>query len=191
MKNFLTLCAALLISRAVVAQGSTQCPTLSSAPAFVLCQYPTVTLTALLSSATTSVSFTWVAPPGATVSGGNTKNLIANTVGVYTVTAYNSVLNCSATMQYSISGCVGINELGTDPRFTVLVFPNPCAGTCFITTNTPLKASLYTADGQLVLLRQYEEGAHAADLQTLSAGLYFLKLEIKDYTQTLRIFKTE
>ncbi len=180
----------LITGNALAQGGSTQCPTLSPGPTYILCQNPNITISALLTSSNTMITFSWAIPATASVSGTNSKNITTNATGVYTVTAYNTVLSCSASMQYTISGCVGINEEGFDTRFNVKAFPNPCADTYFINTDVPLNASFYNVSGQLMLERRYEKGNHSVDAKNWSSGLYFLKLEIENYTQTLKIVKT-
>jgi len=88
---------------------------------------------------------------------------------------------------------VGINEVNNDIDNTVTVYPNPMTGNCSIGFNAKSQGittiSLYDIFGKKILQAQelLSKGYHTYSLVGINSGVYFLKIESKKNSYTLRI----
>lgn len=94
----------------------------------------------------------------------------------------------------SVALCTGINAT-TEYLSNFNIHPNPNHGEFVITNNTSsknLRAEIYNALGQIVLIKQLEVSRTNVNMQEQSSGLYFVKLfEDGKLVYATKLIKTE
>ncbi|MCO6479662.1 MAG: T9SS type A sorting domain-containing protein [Phaeodactylibacter sp.] len=93
---------------------------------------------------------------------------------------------CSAT-----SDCVDVMIVGTEepetPRQRAAVFPNPSNGKFTLALPWGAEALLHDATGRLHYQNHFDPGAHQVEVDGLSSGVYFLRLQSDNGQQILKL----
>ena len=131
--------------------------------------------------------YQWIdcANGNAAIKSQNQKTFTIPANGSYAVVVYlNGCLDTSA--------CVTINNLGTEQivgNQQVLVYPNPTAGIFTVASSNEIPTSISVVDiaGRLVLSVNPTNSASALNLQEFSDGVYFIKVQMMQGTEIMKI----
>jgi hypothetical protein len=127
-------------------------------------------------SGTSSVTYSWTSPSGATVSGANTAVLTTNLVGIYTVAVTGTQSGCTSTSQMNVSDCVGIHKNSKSDN-NIRLFPNPGNGLFTITlegSNQRLMLEVYNSVGELIKKQELNSEKNFVNMFTEASGIYFM-----------------
>lgn len=92
----------------------------------------------------------------------------------------------SGTINLYVGTLTNINKKMKQPK--TLIAPNPASNYIFIETdlaNIGKQIKVYSADGRLNIMKKLTETKNTIDIQSLSKGLYFVKMEDNNLTQKL------
>lgn len=111
--------------------------------------------------------------------------------------ARNTNTNASGTIQeglqqpYEFVNVVAVEAILTGDQFSV--YPNPTNNLLVITRDSQVGSEvqlrLFDATGKLILEEAMIATAHTLSLQNLSPGVYYLRLQMNNQTNTLEIIK--
>ena len=106
----------------------------------------------------------------------------------YTTLGGGDILHLSAT--------VGIKELNIGADNNLHIYPNPMTGTCTVDFETTAQGKttleLYDITGKRILQVQelLSKGHHTYNLNGISCGVYFMKIESDNYSYTVKIISS-
>jgi hypothetical protein len=146
------------------------------------------TLSPIVSSSTAQLTYSWTAPPSATVIGLNTPTLTTNAAGIYTIAVTNTVNGCMTQDTMQVSLCLDL-EQGEIPE-PVTLFPNPSSGTLMLRTGgKPAKVIVYNMLGVIVREFPSVKGGAQVDISAEPAGLYLVSVLQEGHTRVFRVVK--
>ncbi len=153
-------------------------PNILSTPPFLLPCPGMVTLSPIITSPGTGLTYLWLTPPNSIVSGVSSNSITTNAPGFYTITVTNIINNCSSTGIIAVYACVGLqNNKGSDHN--VILFPNPTTGVLKITSegyHPDRGIEIYNSLGQLVKKEKVTEEEHTTNMQNETNGIYVIHL---------------
>jgi hypothetical protein len=160
----------------IIAEGR-EYTTLGILPPFNICSNSQVSIYPSIQSPSANLSYTWEAPPQATVTGINGAILTTDTPGIYTVHVKNQD-GCVTTQTYAVVYCVGIAEQADASDVTV--FPNPSNGLISIKSSEVVnRIEIFDAAMRMVGTIIPEEHDPAIRLP-MASGIYFVKIDEGD-----------
>jgi hypothetical protein len=108
----------------------------------------------------------------------------------YTVVG-TDVNNCSATYQYvlNVDACTGLSKNATSEN--IMVYPNPASDVVNVVLSSGAISSIQVVDvtGRLVLSSNGSGNTAAIDLQSLSNGVYYVKVSTGNSTDMIKVIK--
>jgi len=112
--------------------------------------------------------------------------------GVYsiTLTVSNASGSTSSVKQVTVNACTGISEHAN--ALDVVLYPNPCNGILFIRGQIDQETTVELSDlsGKVVLRKLLsDENYSEIDLQSLSAGIYFVKVQSQGQFTATKLIK--
>jgi hypothetical protein len=135
-----------------------------------------------------NVTYSWTAPPTATVKGASAATLITNVTGIYTLNVKQMSSGCITTVTYAVVYCVDIPETKYGTKLSV--YPNPVGDILFIRglhKDAKARVSIYNSVLQLVADEEiYEEGALSWKGEP---GIYFITIQSGDQWKVVKVLK--
>lgn len=152
----------------------------ASASRNTICRNESTTLTA--SGATT---YSWNTGP---TTAAITVSPLSNTA--YTVTGIDAN-NCSkkASINITVSLCLGLNEANLAQAQLVSVFPNPSNGEYTLEASEAADVKIYDLQGKLIKSFSFGQGVHKIDLSAFASGEYILRANTEHKTQQVMLIK--
>jgi hypothetical protein len=142
----------------------------------------------LLTSGT--VTYSWTAPPTATVTGASAATLITNVTGIYTLNVKQLSSGCVTTVTYAVVHCVDIPQ--SKPGTELSVYPNPVGDILFIrglNKDAETRVLIYNSIFQLVADEKiFEDGA--LNLKG-EPGIYFITIRTGDEWKVVKVLKVK
>jgi len=151
----------------------------SPAPFNINCPIGTATIYPVLTGPTTGFTYSWAAPPTASVSNLTASVVVVNMPGDYTITVTNPMNGCSTTTVVNVAVCAGILQNNLT-KTTVSAFPNPTTGLFSLELNTISEKAMieiYSVTGVLVKKQAVMAGKTDINIQNQATGLYFVYLK--------------
>lgn len=178
------------VTRTYTVQQDITPPTVSSKPEFILdCNpTPTVQIIPAIISPTTGMTYSWVAPYGATVSPNLTSSLITtNFPGIYRIIVTNTVNGCITQTTYTVvNGTITANFVPDPPEgfapLTVQFNNNSTTST----GNSNIQSWWYFGNGSTATFTQTQNGQATYN----APGIYTVVLIVKKGTCTDTMKKT-
>jgi PKD repeat protein len=98
---------------------------------------------------------------------------------------YNPAQNIYTLGQFVANGPYWPTSISTDEKNKIKVFPNPTKDIFYIhqDKNSPLKITIYTAEGKIVLQQTSSQMITPIDSKIWTSGIYFYQLESEDGVQ--------
>jgi hypothetical protein len=142
-------------------------------------------------SAVGGVSYSWLDNSTNIVYQGNPINVTMNNSSTFTVTGTNAA-GCSNknTVTVSINDCVGITNIAANAN-GVMIYPNPNNGMFTVELSNSAVKSIQLTDlsGRVIMTRTADNGKVDMDINHLSNGIYYVKVQSNDAVQVLKVVK--
>lgn len=96
--------------------------------------------------------------------------------------------------RFTLNGAVGTPSIQANKPPTVKIFPNPVNGNCElqitdVSRDNAVNVAVMNTSGQVVWQQNMTTFSSSIQTSQLASGIYFLKAEGKNFTQTLRLIK--
>lgn len=139
---------------------------------------------AIISASTTATTYTW--NTGATTLTTTVSPTLTTTYTV-TVTSINGCNN-NSSVTINVSPCTGINEASLNE---MTLYPNPTSGNINIELNNGLNKSIQISDvnGKIVLSTSSLEDKININLNHLTNGIYFVKIQCNNSIEIIKVIK--
>lgn len=141
-----------------------------------------------LAASPAGMNYTWInCASGTDAPNGSTANFTAIANGSYAVIV-TSAEGCSDQSDCEIIEAVGLDQIA---NIEMSVQPNPTAGELTINMPTSLKASaqVFDAQGKLVQTESNVENGSVLHLESMTTGVYMVRISTADAVQTFRVVK--
>lgn len=141
-----------------------------------------------LAASPAGMNYTWInCASGTDAPNGSTANFTAIANGSYAVIV-TSAAGCSDQSDCEIIDAVGLDQIA---NIEMSVQPNPTAGELTINMPASLKASaqVFDAQGKLVQTESNVENGTVLHLESMTTGVYMVRISTADAVQTFRVVK--
>ena len=141
-----------------------------------------------LAASPAGMNYTWInCASGTDAPNGSTANFTAIANGSYAVIV-TSAAGCSDQSDCEIIDAVGLDQIA---NIEMSVQPNPTAGELTINMPASLKATaqVFDAQGKLVQTESNVENGTVLHLESMTTGVYMVRISTADAVQTFRVVK--
>lgn len=141
-----------------------------------------------LAASPAGMNYTWInCASGTDAPNGSTANFTAIANGSYAVIV-TSAAGCSDQSDCEIIDAVGLDQIA---NIEMSVQPNPTAGELTINMPASLKATaqVFDAQGKLVQTESIVENGTVLHLESMTTGVYMVRISTADAVQTFRVVK--
>ena len=141
-----------------------------------------------LAASPAGMNYTWInCASGTDAPNGSTANFTAIANGSYAVIV-TSAAGCSDQSDCEIIDAVGLDQIA---NIEMSVQPNPTAGELTINMPASLKATaqVFDAQGKLVQTESNVENGSVLHLESMTTGVYLVRIATADAVQTFRVVK--
>lgn len=130
--------------------------------------------------------YDWMSSFGPTIS------IKPEATSTYTLNYKDSIHNCTFKEEVTVyvSSCTGVSEEFFEIG-SIVVSPNPTSGKINIASKTYSEVLIFDPLGNKVLSANLENGKSNFDLGELPNGVYFIRLECKNISKTIKLIKSD
>lgn len=165
-------------------------PQISSPPPFnINCPVPTASIYPIITGSTIAFTYSWTAPPTASLSSYTSSMTVVNLAGTYTIIVTNTVNSCQSSTLVTVAVCAGL-EQNSLSNTNIHVFPNPTNGMFNIDITDMgqnLVIEIYSGLGVLVKKQVVTSEKNIISLNNEAKGIYFVY--IKEGEKAIKVSK--
>lgn len=110
---------------------------------------------------------------------------------IYSVSStYSNTCKQSKQFTITVNKCTDLSDFSSLEN-VFKIYPNPNQGNLYLETTLELTLILSNQLGLVVFEKKFENGKHEIDISTISAGIYFVKVNTQKASKNIRLVKSD